>query len=598
MRDRMLTRRTEEEALRIGITPHVTDMMTKADGRLKARINIDGRWEIRAGVFDDKDALYAPAMDSDLVVFILTYAAYWRADITTSDVTQAFTYNKMTDADKQRRIILHFNETECGIPGGAYFECNAVSYGTADASAEWNKQVHKLMIEQGYNQSVYNPCLYIKNIGEDRPMMVGIATDDFLKVNPPTERGRKARQELEDAIDKKWQAKHILSKKIIGITIREDAEGITLVQEDQIRKIKKSFFPGDNKVPTILTPMHPEYNQRMEHESAMTENEYRTKLGELGYMRATRYDMAVTLSDLAQYATTPEKVKPDTLQWTAAYVLNTAEVGIRLKKGKRGTDYTQPMKWKAWSDASWATIHDVYSRYGIVLEADIGEGQGATYAKTIREKTIPSESAAAAELMAAVKLAQAIMIYRGMAEEVAGIKITDPMSYPANSRATTIITTQNKELQTTVNDPTPMMIDNEAISKMLHLRNATKKTKNLRRCGRMIQFLRGMVQEGLSIMELVGTKDQKANPMTKVIVSVKQHLAEIEFIMGTQQSISDLQQLAAQRGTKRIGQRMQKRKKPTEATITRNKEEEKEQRSELMALTEANTESNRYVGSK
>ena len=232
------------------------------------------------------------------------------------------------------------------------------------------------------------------------------------------------------------------------------------------------------------------------------------------------------------------------------------------------------------------------------MEAAIGEGQGATYAKTIREKTIPSESAAAAELMAAIKLAQAIIIYRGMAEEVAGVKVKDPMSYPASNNATTIITTQNKELQTTVNDPTPMMIDNEAISKMLQLRNTTKKTKNLRRCGRMIQFMRGMIQEGLSIMELVGTKDQKANPMTKVIVSVKQHLAEIELIMGTQKSISDLQQLAAQRGAKRIGQRMQKRKKPTEATITRNKEEEKEQHSELMAITEANTESNRYVGSK
>ena len=142
---------------------------------------------------------------------------------------------------------------------------------------------------------------------------MGIATDDFLKVNSPTERGRKARQELEDAIDKKWKAKHILSKKIIGITIREDEEGITLVQEDQIRKIKKSFFPGDTRVPTILTPMHPEYNQRTEHEPTMTENEYRTKLGELGYMRATRYDLAVTLSDLAQYTTTPEKVKQETL---------------------------------------------------------------------------------------------------------------------------------------------------------------------------------------------------------------------------------------------------------------------------------------------
>ena len=134
MRDRMLTRVTEEEARTVGITPHVTDMMTKSDGRQKARINIDGRWEIRTGVFEDKDALYAPAMDGDLVILIVTYAAYWSADITTRDVTQAFTYNKMENADRKRRIMLHFNETECGIEGGAYFECNTVSYGTADES--------------------------------------------------------------------------------------------------------------------------------------------------------------------------------------------------------------------------------------------------------------------------------------------------------------------------------------------------------------------------------------------------------------------------------------------------------------------------------
>jgi hypothetical protein len=42
---------------------------------------------------------------------------------------------------------------------------------------------------------------------------------------------------------------------------------------------------------------------------------------------------------------------------------------------------------------------------------------------------------------------------------------------------TEMVTTQNRELQTVVNDSTPMMIDNEAISKMLHLRNVTKKKK-------------------------------------------------------------------------------------------------------------------------
>ena len=183
-----------------------------------------------------------------------------------------------------------------------------------------------------------------------------------------------------------------------------------------------------------------------------------------------------------------------------------------------------------------------------------------------------------------------------MAEEVAGIKATDPMAYPANGRATTIIATQNKDLQTIVNDPTLMMIDNEAISKMLHLRNITKKTKNLRRCGRMIQFMRGMVQEVLSIMKTVWTKAQKANPMTKIIISVKQHLAEMEFTMGRQQSLDNLQQLAKQRGNKRIGQRMQKHKRPTPETIEGNKEEEKEKENELRMITNANTESNRNVG--
>ena len=69
-------------------------------------------------------------------------------------------------------------------------------------------------------------------------------------------------------------------------------------------------------------------------------------------MRTTKYDVAVALSDLAQYTTTPEKMNKDTPSWTAAYIINTAEVGIRLRRGKKGTDFSQPIKWKAWSDAS------------------------------------------------------------------------------------------------------------------------------------------------------------------------------------------------------------------------------------------------------
>ena len=217
----------------------------------------------------------------------------------------------------------------------------------------------------------------------------------------------------------------------------------------------------------------------------------------------------------------------------------------------------------------------------------------------MREKTIPSESAAAAELMAAVKLAQMVIIYRGIAAEIAGLVSTnDPMAYPTVGRMTEMVTTQNKELQTAVNDPTPMMIDNEAISKMLHLRNITKKTKNLRRCGRMIQFMGGMVQENIATMELVGTKDQKANPMTNIISSTKQHLMEMEYLMGKQDALTELQRVAVDRGSKRKGQRMQKRKRPTAETIQRNTQEEKEIQVEQQKIKEANTKYNRHISSK
>jgi hypothetical protein len=114
----------------------------------------------------------------------------------------------------------------------------------------------------------------------------------------------------------------------------------------------------------------------------------------------------------------------------------------------------------------------------------------------------------------------------------------------------------------------------------------------------MIQFMRGMVQENMAIMELVGTKDQKANPMTKIISSTKQHLMEMEYLMGKQDALTELQRVAVDRGSKRIGQRMQRRKKPTAETIQRNTQEEKEIQVAQQEIMEANTEYNRHISSK
>ena len=84
----------------------------------KVRIDIDGRFEIRNGVFPDKDLLFSPAMDEELFRQQMAEKAYFRLASKSDDVTQCFLYNDMGEAEHQRDIVIKLTEYECGIPGG------------------------------------------------------------------------------------------------------------------------------------------------------------------------------------------------------------------------------------------------------------------------------------------------------------------------------------------------------------------------------------------------------------------------------------------------------------------------------------------------
>jgi hypothetical protein len=601
MLDRILTPRTKEEAEEVGITPHVTDLQTKTSGKLKARINIDGRWEIRRGVFEDRDLLYAPAMNGDLAILLMTYAAWYGMEVSSSDVTQAFTYNEMSEATTKRRIMLHFSEMECGIIGGGYFECNAVSYGTADAAIEWNNNIHKMMTEQGYIQSAYEQCLYIKRIGKNDMVLVGIATDDFLKVSTNSEMAKTEVKRLETAMDNKWLVKHIRRPdNIIGIHIeRHDNGDITVTQPATIEKIENSFYP-DGRVPVILTSLHPQIEERPEGRVPIMQHDYRKGLGDLQYLRLTRYDVAVALSTLAEYSHTPELVHPDALKWTAAYVINTGKIGVRLRKGPEGWSTSEPIPWAAWSDASWATQRGGYSRYGVVITAavpghtTIGTMQGATKAETIREKTIPSESAAAAELMAAVKTGEQLLIYRGIGEEIAGIKPLSPMEIRPHgaSSATSIKATMDNDTMREIKTPSNIYIDNESVCKVLKVRNSVKRAKNMKRCGRMLQFMKALKGEKVVELFQVGTKEQKANPMTKANISPTTNAMEVEMIQGSQAAVKEIQQWASSRGRERRPQRLTKRRDQESSDRKEEDNDEELSGDDMKELVKSNTEAN------
>ena len=186
---------TKEYAETFGVTPHVTARTTKRDGTLKTRFAIDGSFEIRRGKFPNRDVLYSPAMDDELLRFCMQTTATFRMEMGKSDVAQAFTHNPMATARYPRKIIVFMDEYESGVQGGEYREFDSVSYGTADASSEWYINLKAAMVEWSFTTSVHHPCLFIKGSPETNDLiMVGTATDDFLRMNlPMPERERRWR---------------------------------------------------------------------------------------------------------------------------------------------------------------------------------------------------------------------------------------------------------------------------------------------------------------------------------------------------------------------------------------------------------------------
>jgi hypothetical protein len=56
-------------------------------------------------------------------------------------------------------------------------------YGTADAGREWFIIIEAFFLEQGFSQCDYNECLFVKHIGTLGIIIVGIATDNTLRIH-------------------------------------------------------------------------------------------------------------------------------------------------------------------------------------------------------------------------------------------------------------------------------------------------------------------------------------------------------------------------------------------------------------------------------
>lgn len=562
---------SREEAVALGITPHVTRLKKKRETDLdgerlkKARITFNGSFEHKRGFFKGiEHMLFSPQMDCDLAVFLFALCIFYNLRRFSADVKQCFTQNKMEDATFKRALVIHLNEWECSIAGGAYFQINCIVYGCADASMEWHKQLRAFLIRLGMSVSVFHPCLFILRLAEQSIILCGVATDNLEFVFTRDNAAHAKVEWIADQLSKKWPMTYVEeSTDMLGMQITrfKDQSGL-LSQPNTIQAVEQFFFPSGQAPKTIILEM-PDCLRTIAGTQPADVKQYQRGLGVMVYLRCTRNDSKCQLSKKAENATHPTVNDFNALTWLAAYFSTTRQVGLRFFPGQREElDLSKPFPMHAHADAAWNTSEDFLghlSRLGrmitpgpYVADPPPKRISAPLFAKSGKEQGIPSTSASQAECKSAVLAVSDIQIYRGISEEIAGVADSRTLEdMPPGAAPPTQLRT-NPSKQEVVDyihyPPTVLTQDNRSLV-IAAGQDTSKKGKKLRQLARAIEHLRAAVRIGMiEVINVPGNK-QYANPLTKDIGSPTQHWREAEYIQGSQPAIDDLQADAARYGS-------------------------------------------------
>ena len=265
------------------------------------------------------------------------------------------------------------------------------------------------------------------------------------------------------------------------------------------------------------------------------------------------------LSMLAERNKAPRVIDKMALEWLAAYLVTTRQIGLRFLPGpeERG-DLTKPAEQHAHADASWNSSDDGMSRLGRCIGLgtytlwELGMAISAPFfAKSGKEKGVSSTSVSQAELKSAVLTVGDIQIYRGIAEEIAGVADRATISdVPAGAAGPTcMLTAHTKQALEDFIRPPPTVLaqDNKSIV-VAAAQDTSKKGQKMRHLARTLQYLRTATVEGLVEVRSVPAAQQRANILTKNLVSPTAHWREVEFVQGTQEAVKYFQGEAAAYG--------------------------------------------------
>lgn len=341
-------------------------------------------------------------------------------------------------------------------------------YGFKQSPREWNQVLDKYLRDQGFTQSVADPCIYYK----EKSLYVAVYVDDLFICGKSSSQivdfkaAMKARFKMSDLGLLTWY---------LGMHFIQSPQSISI---DQTQYISNKLGAFNFTKWECGTPLLVNFQDLLDNDEGTLESAfpYRSAVGSLIHvMRSTRPDIAVAVSIVSRYLDRPTKVHCNMVRRIYQYLSRTKDIGLNFKR--RDNDQST-LQLVGYSDASYANSYEARSISGYALM--LGDTVVSWYSHT---QPIVALSTAEAEYVALTDLAK----------EVVWMKLLlDELGYPQG----TVVLRE----------------DNQAAIKIAKNPQDHKRTKHI---DVRYHYIREQLQNEVFRLEYVPTESQLADMFTK-----------------------------------------------------------------------------------
>ena len=304
--------------------------------RYKARLVAKGFTQ-REGI--DFADTFSPVVRHSTMRMLFSLAAKFDLDIVHLDVTTAF-----LNGDLKEDLFIKPPEG-MNLPTNKVFKLKKAIYGLKQSARSWNDKAHTTLINLGYKQSQYEPCVYFKKI-DGKIIIIALYVDDFFIFHNHKKETDKLRAELIKIFKLRDLGE---ATNCLGLQIsRNRKQGeIKLSHKNYILNLLKQYNMEDCKpVSTPLSDLKPLLSSETPHEEKLVKP-YQQLIGSLLYLAVTsRPDIAYAVTFLSQFNTKPTSKHFAAAKRVLRYLKGSTNFSLCFRKSNQDII--------GYSDADWA----------------------------------------------------------------------------------------------------------------------------------------------------------------------------------------------------------------------------------------------------